>query len=193
MNDKRLIYLDHSASTPVDERVVAAMLPYFTQSYGNASGLHRQARASARALDESRRSVADVLKCQPGEIVFTGCGTESINLALRGVALACQRAGRGNHLITSPVEHHAVSHTIEHLCHYFGFERSVVPVNGYGQVDPGEVRRAIRPDTVLISIMYANNEVGTIQPVAEIGTLARERDVYSTLTQCRPVAILIWT
>lgn len=177
MNDQRVIYLDHSASTPVDERVLAAMLPYFSQHYGNASGLHRQARASARALDEARHNVAGILNCRPGEVIFTGCGTESINLALRGVAFACQRAGRGNHLVTSAVEHHAVSHTIEQLCHYFGFEHSVVPVDGHGLVDPAAVARTVRLDTVLISIMYANNEVGSIQPIAEIGALARERGI----------------
>ena len=177
MTEKRTIYLDHSASTPVDERVIQAMLPYFNQFYGNASGLHHQARASARAMDQARRQAAGVLGCQPREVVFTGCGTESDNLAIRGAALAAQLAGRGRHLVTSPVEHHAVRHTIDQLCHDFGFEQTVVPVDRYGTVDPADVARAIRPDTVLISIMYANNEVGTIQPVAEIGALARQRGV----------------
>jgi len=177
MSEKRVVYLDHSASTPVDARVVEAMLPYFTESYGNASGLHRQARASARALDQARRDVSEVLGCKPKEIVFTSCGTESDNLAIRGVAWTGKLAGKGKHLITSPIEHHAVSQTINQLCDRFGFEQTVVPVDRYGLVSPDDVARAIRPDTLLISIMYANNEVGTIEPLAEIGAIARERGI----------------
>jgi cysteine desulfurase len=175
--DKHQIYLDHAASTPVDARVLEAMLPYFGESYGNPSGLHRQARASARALDQARFDVAAVLGCKPKEIVFTGCGTESDNLAIRGIALAARNTGKGGHIITSPVEHHAVSHTIDQLCEQFGFEQTVLPVGEYGQVDPDDVRRAIRPDTVLISVIYANNEVGTIQPVAAIGEVARQHSI----------------
>jgi len=177
MAEKRVVYLDHSASTPVDPRVLEAMLPYFTESYGNASGLHRQARASARALDQARRDVAEVLGCKPKEVIFTSSGTESDNLAIRGVGWAGQLAGKGDHLITSPIEHHAVSHTIDQLCDRFGFEQTVVPVDRYGLVNPDDVARAIRPDTLLISIMYANNEVGTIEPLAEIGAIAREHGI----------------
>ncbi|GAB4531488.1 MAG: cysteine desulfurase NifS [Anaerolineae bacterium] len=177
MTREREIYLDHSASTPVDPRVVEAMLPYFTESYGNASGLHRQARASARALDQARRDVADILGCKPNEVVFTSCGSESDNLAIRGVAWAARLAGKGNHLITSPIEHHAVSHTIDQLCEKFGFEQTVVPVDEHGLVDPDDVARAIRPDTALISIIYANNEVGTVEPLAGIGAIARQHGV----------------
>jgi len=177
MTEKREIYLDHSASTPVDPRVVEAMLPYFTESYGNASGLHRQARASARALDSARRDVAEILGCKPKEVVFTSCGSESDNLAIRGAAWAAKLAGKGHHLITSPIEHHAVSHTIDQLCEQHGFEQTVVPVDEYGLVNPEDVARAIRPDTALISIIYANNEVGSIEPLAEIGAVARERGV----------------
>ncbi len=177
MAEKREIYLDHSASTPVDPRVVEAMLPYFTEHYGNASGLHRQARASARALDQARREVAEIFGCKPKEVVFTSCGSESDNLAIRGVAWAAKLAGRGHHLITSPIEHHAVSHTIDQLCELFGFEQTVVPVDEYGLVNPDDVARAIRPDTVLISIIYANNEVGTIEPLSEIGAIARQHGV----------------
>jgi cysteine desulfurase len=157
--------------------VLEAMLPYFTESYGNASGLHRQARASARALDQARRDVAEVLGCKPKEVIFTSCGTESDNLAIRGIAWAGQLAGKGKHLITSPIEHHAVSHTIDRLCDRFGFEQTVVPVDRYGLVNPDDVARAIRPDTLLISIIYANNEVGTIEPLAEIGAIAREHGI----------------
>jgi cysteine desulfurase len=177
MTEKREMYLDHSASTPVDPRVVEAMVPFFKESYGNASGLHRQARASARALDQARRDVAEVLGCKPKEVVFTSCGSESDNLAIRGVAWAAKLAGKGHHLITSPIEHHAVSHTIDQLCDKHGFEQTVVPVDEQGLVDPQVVADAIRPETVLISIIYANNEVGSIQPLAEIGAVARQRGV----------------
>jgi len=171
------IYLDHAASTPVDPQVVEAMLPYFGDIYGNASGLHKQARGSARAIDESRQTVAGILGCSPKEVVFTACGTESDNMAIRGVAWAQQLAGRGKHLITTPIEHHAVGHTINQLCDKFGFEQTVVTVDQYGLVNPDDVAAAIRPDTVLISVIYANNEVGTIQPLAGIGAIAREHGV----------------
>ncbi|MEW5960385.1 MAG: cysteine desulfurase family protein [Chloroflexota bacterium] len=171
------IYLDHAASTPTDPQVLEAMLPYFSEIYGNASGLHQQARASARALEEARRQAAEILACSPKEIVFTACGTESDNIAIRGVAWAQRQAGRGRHLITTPIEHHAVSHTINQLCDKFGFEQTVTPVDEYGLVDPADIAAAIRPDTVLISVMYANNEVGTVQPLAEIGAIARERGI----------------
>ncbi|MCB0211142.1 MAG: cysteine desulfurase [Anaerolineae bacterium] len=174
---KRSIYLDHAASTPTDPQVVEAMLPYFTEIYGNASGVHAQARASAQAIDDARQKVAEVLGCTAAEIVFTGCGTESDNLAIRGVAWAKKQAGEGNHIITSPIEHHAVSHTINQLCNKFGFEQTVVPVNYEGLVDINALEAAIRPETTLISVMYANNEVGSLQPIADIGALARSRDI----------------
>jgi cysteine desulfurase len=128
-------------------------------------------------LDEARRTVADVLACQPAEVIFTGCGSESDNLAVRGVAWAQRAAGRGNHIVTSAVEHHAVGRTVAELVAHFGFEATFVEVDRYGQVDPDEVGRALRPDTVLVSIMYANNEVGTIQPIAEIGRICRARGI----------------
>jgi len=173
----RNIYLDHAASTPVDPHVVEAMLPYFSDIYGNASGLHRQARGSARAIDESRQTVAGILGCSSKELVFTACGTESDNMAIRGVAWAQHLAGRGKHLITTPVEHHAVGHTINQLCDKFGFDQTVVPVDEYGLVNPNNVAAAIRPDTVLISVIHANNEVGTVQPIADIGAIVHEQDI----------------
>lgn len=177
MPTERSIYLDHAASTPTDPHVVEAMLPYFTKIYGNASGSHAQARASAQAIDEARHTVAGILGCAPDEIVFTGCGTEADNLAIRGVAWAKKQAGEGNHLITTPIEHHAVSHTIGQLCQKFGFEQTIVPVDNYGIVDPKAIEAAIRPETTLISVMYANNEVGSLQPISEIGALARSRGI----------------
>jgi len=171
------IYLDHAATTRVDPRVVEAMLPYWTIHYGNASSIYRLGREAHQALEEARQKVAQILNCAPAEVIFTGCGTESDNLALRGVAFERRRRAKKNHLITLPIEHHAILHTVEQLEKQFGFEATYVPVDQYGMVDPTEVERAIRPDTALISIMYANNEVGTIQPIAEIGTIARAHGI----------------
>jgi cysteine desulfurase len=175
MSERRTVYLDHAATTAVDPRVVEAMLPYFTDQYGNASSIHSLGREARRAIDEARADVAGILNCSPEEIVFTSCGTESDNLAIRGVAWMNRR--RGDHIITSPIEHHAVSHTCEQLERQFGFEATYLPVDGYGRVDPREVERAIGDTTVLISIMYANNEVGTIEPIAEIGEIARRHGI----------------
>jgi cysteine desulfurase len=173
----RTIYLDHAATTAVDPRVVEAMIPYFTEHYGNASSIYSLGRETRKAMDEARRTVADILSCKPEEVIFTSCGSESDNLALRGVSLAQREAGKGHHIITSPIEHHAIGHTCEHLEKHFGFEVTYVPVDEHGVVDPDEVGRSIRDDTVLISIMYANNEVGTIEPIAEIGEIARQKGI----------------
>jgi len=172
----RTIYMDHAATTSVDPRVVEAMLPYFTERYGNASSLHHKGREASDALDEARQKVADVLGCRPREVIFTSCGTESDNLAVRGVAFAQAERGK-RHLITSPIEHHAIGHTMEDLAKHFGFEVTYLPVDAYGRVDPDDVGRAIRDDTALVSVMYANNEVGTIQPIADIARVTRARGV----------------
>jgi len=168
-----MIYLDHSATTPVDPRVVDAMTPYWTEMYGNPSSVYGLGRRSAAALEDARRTVARILNAQPTEIVFTSCGTESDNLAIRGTALAAAAKGR-RHLITTPIEHHAVLHTVADLVERFDFEVTHIPVDRRGLVDPALVQAAIRPDTALISVMMANNEVGTIEPVAEIGAIARQ-------------------
>lgn len=172
---QRTVYLDHAATTAVDERVVAAMLPYFTQHYGNPSAVHRLGQQSHAALIAAREQVAAVLHAQPDEIVFTGCGSESDNLALRGVYMA-QRA-RGNHIITCAIEHPAVLQTCRDLAAQLGADVTILPVNSDGLVDPGAVERAITSRTVLISIMYANNEVGVIEPIADIGAVARAHGV----------------
>ena len=174
---QRAIYMDHAATTPVDQRVLQAMLPYWTEHYGNPSAVYRLAREAAKALQQARGTVASVLGCKPREIIFTSCGSESDNLALRGVAFAQRARGKGNHIITTPIEHHAVLHTAEELRDRFGFELTLLPVNHYGLVNPDDVSKAIRDDTMLISVMYANNEVGTIEPIAEIGAIARERGI----------------
>ncbi len=175
--NKRLVYMDHAATTPVDPRVLEAMLPYFSEKFGNASSIYSLGREARQAIEEARRTVAEILHAKPEEIIFTSCGSESDNLAIRGVAFAQRHRGKGNHIITSPIEHHAVGHTVEQLEKYFGFEVTYVPVDKYGVVDPDDVGRAIRDDTVLITIMYANNEVGTIEPIAEIGKIARKKGI----------------
>ncbi|GAB4569146.1 MAG: cysteine desulfurase family protein [Anaerolineae bacterium] len=177
MDTSDVIYLDHSATTPVDPRVVEAMLPYFTERYGNPSSLHRLGREASQAMEAARRTVAEILNCRPHEVIFTSCGTESDNLALRGVALAQRQRGRGAHLVTTAVEHHAVLHTAEDLRDRYGFELTILPVDHEGRVDPQTVADAIRDDTVLVSVMYANNEVGTIQPLREIAQITRERGI----------------
>ncbi len=169
----RLIYMDHAATTPVHPSVVEAMLPYLTEQYGNPSSVHTLGRGALAALDEARRTVAGVLGCTPREIVFTGGGSEADNLALRGAAFAAREKGRGSHIITSAVEHHAVLHTVEQLERHFGFEATILPVDATGRVSVADVAAALRPDTVLVSIMLANNEIGTLQPVADIARLVR--------------------
>jgi len=171
------IYLDHSATTPVDPRVVEAMAPYWSKAFGNSESSHTFGQAAASGLEQARQTVADVLGCRPAEIVFTGSGTEADNLALRGVAWAARQSGRGDHIVTIPIEHHAVGHTVDQLCDLFGFEVTRVPVDEYGRVDPDDVAAAIRSDTILVSVMIANNEVGTVQRMVGLGRVCRERGV----------------
>jgi cysteine desulfurase len=172
-----MIYLDHSATTPVDRRVLDAMLPYWSEVYGNPSSIHGLGRQAAAAMDDARARLAAILNCQPAEIIVTSCGTESDNLALRGVGLARAARGRKAHLITTAIEHHAITHTAAQLAEHFDFDVTNVPVDQYGLVDPAAVEAAIRPDTALISVMYANNEIGTIQPISEIGAIARRHGI----------------
>ena len=170
------IYLDHAATTPVDSRVIEAMLPYFTQRYGNPSSIYAAGRDARAALDHARARIARLLNCQAREIVFTSGGTESDNLAIKGVAWWHRLQGRGNHIVTTAFEHHAVLHSTQYL-EKFGFAVTYVRPGPDGLVRVEEIEAALRPDTVLISVMYANNEIGTIQPIAEIGRLARERGI----------------
>lgn len=173
-NPQRPIYLDAAASTAVRPEALEAMLPYFSEQFANPSGHHTSGYRSAAALDAAREQVADVLGALPEETVFTSGGTESINAAIKGVAFAQREAGAGHHVITTEVEHHAVLHSVQFL-ERFGFDVEVLPVDEYGRVDPEDVAGAVREDTVLVSAMYANNEVGTVQPVAEIARRVRER------------------
>ncbi|HEY7348028.1 MAG TPA: cysteine desulfurase NifS [Ktedonobacterales bacterium] len=174
MASDRITYLDHAATTPTDPRVVEAMLPYFSQAYGNASSIYALGRAAQKALDEAREQIAAILDCRPTELIFTGCGSESDNLAVKGAAQANQK--KGNHIITSAIEHHAILHTCQYL-EKFGYEVTYLPVDRYGRVAPAAVERAITDKTILVSIMYANNEVGTIQPISEIGQICRARRI----------------
>ena len=166
-------YFDHAATTPLDPRVLEAMLDALRGGWGNPSGVYREAQTARALLDDARDQLADALECSPREIILTSGGTESDNLAVRGAALA--RAHAGRHLITSAIEHHAVLHPMEALAQE-GFELTVLPVDGEGLLDPGEVAAAVREDTILVSLMAANNEIGTIQPIAEIARAVKERN-----------------
>jgi len=174
MMPERTIYLDHAATTPLDPRVLEAMLPYFTTEYGNASSIYLLGRHAMQAIDSAREQVAELLNCRPTEIAFTGCGSESDNLALKGMAYTSQK--KGNHIITTPIEHHAILHTCQYL-ERFGFKTTYLPVDRYGCVNPDDVARSITDQTILVSVMYANNEVGTIEPIAEIGRICRAKRV----------------
>lgn len=169
MTGKRLIYMDHAATTPARKEVTEAMLPYMATHFGNPSSLYTIASDSRAAVDEAREKVAGALNADTSEIFFTSGGTESDNWAIKGVAFA--NRNKGTHIITSQIEHHAVLHTCEWL-EKVGFSVTYLPVDRYGRVNPAELEDAIREETILISIMYANNEIGTIQPVKEIGELA---------------------
>ncbi|MFH1539974.1 MAG: cysteine desulfurase NifS [bacterium] len=171
---ERYIYMDHAGTTPAHPDVVREMLPYFMERFGNPSSLHAPAREARRALDEARERVAALIGAKPEEIIFTSGGTEADNAAIRGIARACE--SKGKHIITSAIEHHAVFHTCEYL-EKLGWKVTYLPVDRTGLVDPGDVRKAITPETTLITIMHANNEIGTLQPIEEIGAIARERGV----------------
>ncbi|QSZ66657.1 cysteine desulfurase NifS [Methanofollis aquaemaris] len=171
---EKIYYFDHAATTPTHPEVVAAMLPYFTEHFGNPSSLYGLADESREAVTHARGQVADALGASPGEIFFTAGGTESDNWALKGVALANRE--KGDHIITTAIEHHAILHTCEFLERQ-GFSVTYLPVDRYGMVDPAAVEEAITDRTILVSVMTANNEVGTIQPIAEIGAVAHKHGV----------------
>lgn len=167
--------MDHAATTYAAPEVVEAMLPYFSEKFGNPSSVYGIGQENKAAVEEARAKVAAAINAEPNEIYFTAGGTESDNWALKGVAFANIR--KGKHIITTAVEHHAILHAAEWLQSQ-GFEVTYLPVDQYGMVSPADVEKAIRPDTILISVMYANNEVGTIQPIAEIGAIARAHGIY---------------
>src|SRR6185369_12284612 len=169
------IYLDSNATTPMRPEVVAAMIPVFTEDYANPSSIHWYGQQAKPLLDNARKQVARLIHAEPSEIVFLSGGTEADNFAIRGIAES-QKA-KGRHIITSTIEHHAVLHTCKDL-EKQGYEVTWIPVSRDGVVDPEAVRKAIRPETILITIMHANNEIGTIQPIEEIGKIAEEADIY---------------
>jgi cysteine desulfurase len=171
MTSEKLIYLDHAATTAVRKEVLDAMLPYFSQNYGNPSSIYTLAQESRKAVDEARETVAHIIGGRISEVVFTSGGTESDNTALKGVAFALRHLG--NHIITTNIEHHAILHTC-HQLEQFGFEITYLPVDRYGLIDPDDVGRAITDSTILVSIMLANNEIGTIEPIAEISKVVKE-------------------
>jgi len=171
----RRIYLDHAATTPTRPEVVKAMLPYFTDAFGNASSIYSHGREARGAVEEARTKVAELIGARSEEIIFTSGGTEADNYALKGVAYASER--KGNHIITTSIEHHAVLEVCKFLGRR-GFRITYLPVDKYGLVAPDDVKRAITDKTILISVMHANNQVGTIEPVEEIGKIAREAGVY---------------
>ena len=173
--EKRFVYADHSATTPISKPVLNAMLPYLTEGYGNPSSIYSKGREAKKALEYARGQVAEALHAKPSEIYFTSCGTESDNWAIKGAAAAGARKGK-RHLITTNFEHHAVLHTMQML-EKEGFEVTYLPVDSQGLITAAQVREAIRPDTALVSIMYANNEIGTILPIPEIGAVCREARV----------------
>ncbi len=182
---ERFIYLDHSATTPTDPRVVEAMLPYWTTHFGNASSLHAAGKTAKDALNQARETIAAILNCSPAELIFTSGGTESDNLALRGIAEGMRIRGRGRHIITTAVEHHAVLDVAKEMADN-GFDVTFLPVDRYGRVTAEQVVKALRDDTVLVSIIYANNEVGSINPIAEIGAELKQRRIpfHTDAVQC---------
>jgi cysteine desulfurase len=174
MGEKRIVYMDHSATTYVRKEVLDAMVPYYSEHFGNPSSIYSIARESKKAIDTARAEVAKALGGEPDEIYFTSGGSESDNWAIKGIAYANRK--KGTHIITSAIEHHAVLHTCEYL-EKEGFTVTYLPVDQYGLVDPAGLEKAITDKTLLISIMYANNEIGTIEPIAELGAIARKHKV----------------
>jgi len=168
------VYLDHNATTPVHPEVFEAMKPFFQNQFGNSSSIHWAGREVRKYVEEAREKVAELLHASPAEIIFTGCGTESDNMAIKGVAYSWRE--KGNHIITTQVEHHAVLHTCQFM-EKMGYEVTYLPVDNYGLIDLELLRRSIRPQTILVSIMFANNETGTIFPIKEIGEITRAKGV----------------
>lgn len=166
--------MDYAATTPVEPRVLERMMTFFTETFGNPSSVHWFGQKAESALEEARDIVAVSLNAQPRDVIFTSCGTESDNLAIRGAALARREKTGAQRIITTPVEHHAVLHTFEQLQNLFGFTMELLPVDQYGRVDPEDLRHTLRDDVALVSVIYANNEIGTINPMQEIGRLCSE-------------------
>jgi cysteine desulfurase len=170
---KPAIYLDHAATTPLDARVIEAMRPYFGEIFGNPSSIHAFGQQADAALEDARRRMAEILHCQPDEIVFTSGGSESDNLALRGTAFAMRQQKSRTHILISPIEHHAILRTAQQLRDHFGFELEFIPTDRFGIIDPQNVATRIKPSTAIVSVIYANNEIGTINPIKEIAEVCK--------------------
>ena len=177
MQAGRQVYLDHSASTPVDPRVIEAMLPYFGEVYGNPSSAHRFGSRAERAIEDARITVAGILNCQPSEVIFTSCGTESDNLAIRGAGWAARHRGEPSRLVTSPIEHSAVTNTVEQMGALMGFDTEIAPVDKFGAIDAGKFAEACQRGGALASIIYASNELGTIQDLPLLSRIAHAHDM----------------
>lgn len=177
MSSMGKVYLDHSATTPLDKRVLDAMMPYFTEHFGNASSAHSFGRKAEEAIENARETVAAIFNCKAQEIIFTSGGSESDNLAIRGAAWAARSAGRGQHLITTPVEHTAVSRTVEQLTTLMGFDATILDVDQYGIVDVEDFIKQCHPRATVASIIYVNNEVGSIMPLPQLAKAAIEQGV----------------
>lgn len=173
----RQVYLDYSATTPVKDEVLQAMIPYFTENYGNPSSLYSAGLNSKAALDKARTQVAELINADPKEVFFTGSGTEADNWAIEGIADAMSKSGKGNHIITTKIEHHAILHTCEYLAAH-GFEVTYLDVDSEGRVSPEDLEKAIKSNTILISVMMVNNEVGTIQNIRDMAGIARKHKVF---------------
>ncbi len=169
------VYMDYAATTPVDPRVFKAMKPYFSEKYGNSVSLHKQGREAKEALEESRKTITEMMNAKPNELIFMGSATESTNMALKGIAFANRK--KGKHIVTSKIEHHCVLEPARWL-EKQGFEITRLPVDKYGFIDTNQLEKAIRKDTILVSIMHANNEIGTIQDIEKIGKICKEKGVY---------------
>jgi cysteine desulfurase len=171
------VYFDYAATTPVDPRVLDAMLPYYMDTFGNPSSIHRFGQQAEAAIESARETIATVLNCRPDEVVFTSCGSESDNLAIRGTALAMREKIGATWILTSRVEHHAVSKTAQQLEDHYGFQVEWLETDQFGKVSPEAVENAICKDTALVSVMFANNEIGTINPIADIAAVCRKHNV----------------
>lgn len=177
MQNDSMVFLDYASTTPVDPKVVDVMMPYFDQEFGNPSSIHQYGQRAESALEDSRQKTAEILNASPGEVIFTSCGSESDNLALRGVAIAERQNRSANHILVSSVDHHAVLNTAYQLRDLYGFEVELIPVDEYGRVDVDELDALIRSNTAIVSVIYGNNEVGTINSIASIGAACRERGI----------------
>ena len=179
----QISYLDNSATTPVDKRVLKEMFPYFSDKYGNPSSMHSKGLEAKQAVDSARKNIAKIIEGDEKEIIFTSGGTESVNLAIKGVALANME--KGNHIITTKIEHHAVLEVCKYLQEFEGFEITYVDVQKNGIVELRDIEKAIKKNTILISVMYANNEIGTIQPIKEISEIAKKHKIIFHTDACQ--------